>query len=80
MNNPLNERKIQLTNRFIYISGDGTEKTLPAYSWQTAVTVQGQTLIRVGFGDYRKINGGYQEDDLKDVLDANGFLCRSDFM
>ena len=76
----LNERKIQLTRQFNFVSDDGTEMHLVPYSWQDVVTVQGQTLVRVAFGQYRKIDNGFQEDDLKDVLTANGHLCRSDFM
>ena len=76
----INERKIQLTRQFDYVSDAGTEMHLMPYSWQTAVDIQGQTLIRVGFGEYRKIYNGFQEDDLKDVLAKNGHLCRSDFM
>jgi len=80
MNTDLQERKIELTRRFEYVDSNGDLAYLPIMSWQTAVTVQRQTLVRVGFGDYRPIHGGYHEDDLKSVLAANGHLCRSDFM
>ena len=76
----LNERKIQLTRTFDYVSDDGTEMYLPSMSWVDAVDVQGQTLVRVAFGSWRPIYSGYQEDDLKDVLEKNTHLTRSDFM
>ena len=78
-NNPLNERKIRLTEEFDYTDSDGNSQYLPVMSWADAVTVQGQTLVRVAFGDCRPIHR-FQEDDLKDVLAANSHLCRSDLM
>ena len=54
---------------------------LPFGSWQTAVDLNGTTLIKCGFGDWRIIpKYWFEEDDLKDVLDANSHLCRSDLM
>jgi len=76
----LNERKIVLTEKFNVNEG----RELASFTCQDAVTLNGVTLVRCGFGDYRRVTAfmetrsGLGEYD--DILRANGHLCQSDLM
>lgn len=74
------ERKIRLRTVFNFTREDGRKEHLQRFSWQTAVELNDTTLVRCAFGEWHTIRKDwYDEDDLKEILEKNGHLCRSDF-
>jgi hypothetical protein len=79
----MKEKLIQIFGDIeLNLEGEDNPIQIPA-GWHQAVELNGHTLLRLKIGEFVDMTANhlrFGEDDLKDVLSANGHLCRSDFM
>jgi len=78
------EKTIELLETFTCKIDIGSDREVTVIrGYHKMIKFNGRALLKVGFGDFIDLTVRgmrYSEDVLKDVLKANGHLCRSDFM